>query len=266
MASATTPTSSSRSALPSPDLGEEPNFEHDQLRTIFSAANFETMPLVRNRWIVLLALYTGARSNELAFLELPDIKQMEGSTLWVFDFNILGEFKSLKNDDSDRLTPIHPDLIALGLLERVATLKQQGQTRLFPEANLAVQNGPASATQKAFSRLLVQLRIKPRFGRIGIHSLRDTVIQTMDDADVPLDKQEAYCGHVVSGQRSTQKTDHKEAYSTKSARVAANLAAACHPALNWAQAGVVDIAAIKPLLFETNARKARHVRKRGARA
>ncbi|WP_057667465.1 site-specific integrase [Stenotrophomonas koreensis] len=241
--------------------GWEP-FDQDQLRTIFSPANFERMPLAHSRWLVLLALYTGARSNELAYLELPDIRQMEGSSLWVFDFNIRGEFKSTKNEDSDRLTPIHPNLIALGLLERVEALKAQGEVRLFPETNLTVQNGPASATGKAFSRLLQQLRIKPRFGKIGIHSLRDTVIQTMDDADVPLDKQEAYCGHVISGTRSTQKTDHKEAYSSKTTRVAANLAAACHPALDWAKAGVVDVAAIRPLLFEVKTPNPRHIRRR----
>lgn len=240
-------------------------FEIEQLRTIFSAANFKRMPLPRNRWIVLMALYTGARSNELAYLELPDIRQMEGSDLWVFDFNIRGEFKSTKNESSDRLTPIHPNLIALGLLERVETLKAQGEVRLFPETNLDVQNGPASATQKAFSRLLSQLRIKARYGRVGIHSLRDTVIQTMDEANVHTDKQEAYCGHVVSN-KSTQHTDHKEAYTTKTARVMANLANACHPSLDWAKAGVVDIAALKPLLFETKGTNPRHIRKRRARA
>lgn len=238
------------------------SFDRQQLRTIFDAANFVRLPLAHSRWIVLLALYTGARSNELAYLELPDIKKMEGLDLWVLDFNIRGKFKSVKNRYSDRRTPIHPDLIGLGLLERVDALKAQGEIRLFPESNLKVQNGPASATGTAFSRLLVQLGIEPRFGKIGIHSLRDTVITELDEADVPLDKQEAYSGHVITGQKSTQKTDHKEAYSSKSARVAANLAKDCHPPLNWAQAGVVDIAAIKPLLFETKQPNPRHVRKR----
>lgn len=41
--------------------------------------------------------------------------------------------KSLKNINSQRQMPIHPELIKLGFLKYVEALKANGQERLFPE-------------------------------------------------------------------------------------------------------------------------------------
>lgn len=80
-----------------------------------------------------------------------------------------GEDKSLRTNASGGKTPVHPDLIRLGLWERVARLKARVETELFPELSFDAKNGPAGRAQHAFSRYLIKLGIKARGGgRWGI--------------------------------------------------------------------------------------------------
>ena len=86
-------------------------------------------------WMPLLALYTGARLNELAQLHVSDIKQAEDG-VWVFDINDEGE-KRLKAKSSRRIIPIHTFLLNdLNFLSHVERLKAEGEKRLFPELKM----------------------------------------------------------------------------------------------------------------------------------
>lgn len=77
-------------------------FNEAQVKCIFDPGSFATMEADAARWIAVMALYTGARSNELAHLELEDCYDFAGQPL--FDFNFLGPHKSLKTDASERKT------------------------------------------------------------------------------------------------------------------------------------------------------------------
>ncbi len=81
-------------------------------------------------WTPLIALYSGARLEEISQLHLEDIRKEQG--VWIFDINDNGE-KHLKNLSSSRFIPIHPHLIELGLIDHAKKLKSKGATRLFPE-------------------------------------------------------------------------------------------------------------------------------------
>lgn len=81
-------------------------------------------------WLPLIALYTGARIDEICQLHLDDIHQVDG--VWVFDINDKDE-KKLKTLSSKRLVPIHSRLIELGLIKYHKALLKQGEERLFPE-------------------------------------------------------------------------------------------------------------------------------------
>ena len=167
----------------------------------------------------------GARSNEVARLELEDCREEDGVP--IFHFTWLGEDKSLKTDASERKTPVHPDLIRLGLWERVRRLKAAGQTKLFPDLTFDAKNGPAGRAQHAFSRYLVKLGIKARGGgRVGHHSFRDTVIGALKAKGVHRELREEYTGHELSDRQ-----EHAHAYETEVAPRA--LAEACHPVLHW---------------------------------
>ena len=72
-------------------------------------------------WIVLLALYTGARLSEIAGLEIQDIEI--GAEYINIRFNAR---RRLKNTEAIRKIPIHSELIRLGFLRFVAARLRQG--------------------------------------------------------------------------------------------------------------------------------------------
>jgi integrase len=79
-------------------------------------------------WIPLLALFTGARLNELCQLDKADIVLIEG--IWCIDINRKND-KRLKNLSSVRTIPLHSVLInKLGFIDFVESV--QG-IKLFPE-------------------------------------------------------------------------------------------------------------------------------------
>jgi integrase len=75
-------------------------------------------------WLPILALYTGARLDELANLAGTDVQELKGVPVIYFH----GEH--LKTESSERYTPIHSILIRLGFLDLA---KEAGSKRLFPD-------------------------------------------------------------------------------------------------------------------------------------
>lgn len=212
-------------------------FTAAQLAAIFNPDDYASMESDAARWLPLIALYTGARSNEMAHLELADCYVAECGA-HVLDFNLLGDHKSLKTDASERKTPVHPDLIALGLWERVERLKAAGETKLFPGLNFIAQNGPANGAQRAFSRYLERLNIEARGGgKVGHHSFRDTVIEKLKKSGVARELREEYTGHELSDRQ-----EHSHAYDPDF--TSSDLGKACHPALSW----TLDLQRLRELL------------------
>jgi integrase len=64
--------------------------------------------------IPLISLYSGMRVNEICQLYVDDIIEVDG--IWCFNNKEDRDEKSLKNENSIRINPIHPDLIEIGLL------------------------------------------------------------------------------------------------------------------------------------------------------
>jgi integrase len=84
-------------------------------------------------WMPLLMYYTGARREELAQLSVKDVLSNDtvGTYLSILNTPDEGEdVRSVKNEGSRRFIPVHPDLLALGLLEYKDALPASGQ--LFP--------------------------------------------------------------------------------------------------------------------------------------
>lgn len=215
-------------------------FDVEQLKAIYQPSSLKQLKDEASRWLPVIALYTGARSNEIALLELEDFLIVDG--LPCFGFTLEGEDKSFKTEESQRTTPIHPELIALGLMERVERLRKSKETKLFPHLSFDAQNGPAGRCGTAFSRLLSNLQIEARGNaRVGLHSYRDTVIRTLSRAKVPKEIRHDYVGH-----EQTTMGDHRDAYGEQTPPDI--LAAECHQYLNWVKVKVIDLKAVKPLL------------------
>lgn len=81
-------------------------------------------------WLPLLALFTGARVEELAQLLVRDVREVEGLGHFI---NISDEapHAHLKNSSSRRRIPIHGILIACGFLDYVVRQPKSGM--LFPD-------------------------------------------------------------------------------------------------------------------------------------
>lgn len=120
-------------------------YTSDQLATIFSSPLFvgcrgdkhEYEPgnvQIRDWrfWIPLIGLYTGARLGEIAQFLVADVCQRHGH--WVFHVTREGSArKSVKTAGSERIIPMHPELIKIGLLDYHASMKHAGNEHLFPE-------------------------------------------------------------------------------------------------------------------------------------
>lgn len=81
-------------------------------------------------WMPILALFTGARLEELGQLRLSDIREENG--IPYLDINE-DDDKKVKNKYSIRRVPVHPELVRIGFLNYVTSLRRDGKQRLFPE-------------------------------------------------------------------------------------------------------------------------------------
>ena len=81
-------------------------------------------------WLPLLALYTGARVEELAQLLVSDIQEIDGLG-HIINISDEAAHAHLKNTSSRRRIPIHGILIASGFMDYVA--KQAKSGMLFPD-------------------------------------------------------------------------------------------------------------------------------------
>lgn len=90
-------------------------------------------------WLPLLALFTGARLEELAQLRTTDIEERTYPDAEGVDqraiFILIREDEEaelkLKNAGSERLIPVHAELERLGLLQFVENVREAGHPRLF---------------------------------------------------------------------------------------------------------------------------------------
>ena len=197
-------------------------FTAEQVQKLYAPVAIERLSEAA-RWGALIGLYTGARVSEVGQLALADFATVDG--LPCFSYTEEGEGQSVKNDDSGRTIPIHPDLLALGLMERVERLRKAGEKRLFPGVKMDGVNGAGNWLSKAFSKHIERAQFpKLAKGRYGFHSLRKGAVETMKAAKVPLEWRCAYVGHDLE-------EEHVEAYSGEYGP--AQMLEAVAPGLNW---------------------------------
>lgn len=195
-------------------------FSPEQLRRIVTEAAFQREGLVRHdwqKWGVLIAAYSGARLNEIAQLQLSDVREIDG--FLCFDVTDAGDdedgeatAKQLKTEAAKRVVPVHPELIALGLPNYVAGLRSKGTVRLFPTFKRDVNNGWGRQLGRwANDTFLVKLGYKTK--RVVFHSFRHTLITRLSQAGVQEPIVKALVGHEQQG--VTQTSYLGEGYKTQ---------------------------------------------------
>jgi integrase len=141
-------------------------------------------------WVPLIALHTGMRLNEICQLDTTDIREIEGVLCFVVsETSLVGETdKSLKTGASERLIPLHPSLIACGILAYVEAQRRAKRVKLFPD----IDPGPRGKRAVAFSKWFTQFirscdAYQPRTSFHSFrHNFRDELRAAQIDHDIAM--------------------------------------------------------------------------------
>lgn len=164
-------------------------------------------------WIPLIGLYTGARLNEIAQLEINDIVVVDGIRCFSIndtpdDDESDGETdetaaqKSLKSAASNRHVPIHPELIKAGLDAYIEEVKQAGAKRLFESLTWNAKTHYGSNPSKDF-REYTKLKGVYIARKKVFHSFRRTLNEALQKDGMHLEHREQLLGHTSRSVNNT---------------------------------------------------------------
>lgn len=159
-------------------------------------------------WLPLLAVYHGNRLEEFAQLHRSDVRQQDD--IWFLDVNDEGH-KQVKNEQSKRRVPLHPELLRLGFLDYVESAAPNGSDRVFP---LLRPGGPDKKLGYYFTKWWTQYRKDIGLYEKGLdyHSLRASVATKLAEAGVGLEVRNELLGHEG---KSIDEQNYQKGFSLK---------------------------------------------------
>jgi integrase len=165
-------------------------FTSDELRKIFNPKTYAN-PRRRNEiprfWVPLIALYQGCRLNEICQLDTADI--VLSKKIPCINIKSNEEDKSVKNNSSERLIPIHPKLIELGFLTYTDYRRKNKYKKLFDLKQ--IERGTyGRIVQGWFARYLDKIGITAK-DKV-FHSFRHTFETNAVENRVPMEYQNEY--------------------------------------------------------------------------
>lgn len=156
-------------------------------------------------WLPLIAIFSGARQEEICQLHVEDIREEEG--VWVFDVNAR-EPRKLKNRSAVRLVPIHDELIRLGFLRYVDEQRKAGNARIFPCLN---GGGADDRLGHGFSKWFTRYRSDVELYEKGkdFHAFRHSATTFLHQGGVADSIVDRLTGHTTPGEtaRYTKSTN-----------------------------------------------------------
>jgi len=171
-------------------------FRSDDLKAVFSVVERTMNSTVDDYWIPYVALYQGARLEEICQLELTDIGTSFDGVVFM-DINDDGEpGKKVKNQASIRRMPIHPKLIEMGLLSHLK--RSSDDIYLFSSLYSDERGRRGAAYGKRFSRLL-RKSVGISDKRKVFHSFRHTWTDAAREAGLPEDVRLRLAGREIRG-------------------------------------------------------------------
>ena len=144
-------------------------------------------------WLPLLALYTGARLEDIAQLHLEDVCETSDGIVYI-DIND-NHGKQLKNDSTPRKTPLHKQLLAWGFMGYVEQLKEEKRTKLFPGVETYRGQVAKSWGQWFGNYKRKELGIDPKDIRKDFHSFRHNFKDVARNSGIPKDVRDQLQGH-----------------------------------------------------------------------
>ncbi len=137
-------------------------------------------------WVVILGLYTGGRIGEIAGMHTDYV--FEKSSLTVM------RLAGTKTDASDRIIPMHKDLIKLGFLDYVECRRKAKKEFLF-DISVSQQNGSGAKASKFFTGFKNKIGIDNNLK--VFHSFRHTITDLMNQASIGDKAGSQYTGHAL---------------------------------------------------------------------
>lgn len=184
------------SGKPKRRLDDNRGYSWSELVALFSHAEFQRLRTAEGRpgnavfWIPLIAAYTGGRREELAQLYVEDIHQHEGGSWFIRIIDDQPD-KSVKTDSSRREIPVHPDLIALGLLTLLRD--RTPGTRVFPQL-VKVSDGFAGIVSKSWRPITQRCGVYIP-GRNPLHAFRHSFKTLAREHGIPKEVSDWITGH-----------------------------------------------------------------------
>lgn len=196
-------------------------FEEEDLTAIFSGHVFTDFNPHKDKphhyWAPLIGLFTGARISEIGALRLDDFILINGhdggEPIWVIHFNTHNGEDRMKTEDSERHTPIHPELIELGIIDYYQHQMKLGKTRLFDYLNKNSKGSYGRWIGEDFTNYLKDIGIHKELRKV-FHSFRHTIASALERVEVSDARIE-----LISGRTSSEKptTGRKHYISTAEA-------------------------------------------------
>lgn len=136
-------------------------------------------------WVPIIALYTGARREEICGLLTSEVV-VEGHNVTILLRK--NTVRGMKNKNSVRKVPLHRHIVELGFIDYVEAVREAGAERLFP--GLVHSNSFA----KWFIRH-VEARLGAQDFKQDVHSFRHTFKTAARDADIQEEMSDSITGH-----------------------------------------------------------------------
>ena len=205
-------------------------FTAEELQQIFQPDLYrKKLKLPDFYWCPLIALFTGARAEEIASLDVEQIYPVKG--IWIIDI-LKG-----KNANAKRRVPLHKVLVDLGLVDYRMSLAKAEYKKLFPHVQPGT-NGYRKNMTRMFGTYLDLPAVKITDPLKVFHSFRHTVVTALTDKGVNDGLKRAMVGHDID----TRLSSHDD-YIHPSALTVPNL----HEAINRLDFEGIDFGKLKIL-------------------
>ena len=168
-------------------------FDDEDLKKLFNAETYPSRYKEKSFakfWIPVIALYSGARVNEISQLKVEDIIKFDG--VYCFYFTDEGDGQSLKNESSKRIVPIHSELIKLGFLDFVDDVKKKKKDRVFYTLNRTEHSNYGDTISKWFGVYRRKVGIVSK--NKTLHSMRHNVETKLVNNNISETIQNSICG------------------------------------------------------------------------
>ncbi len=162
-------------------------YTEEQLLEIFNPKHTYFKENPDAYFVCLIALFTGARANSALTLQYDDVLVKDGIDSIYFREN--HKIKQLKNEASERIVPIHPQLLEAGFLDYVQQNKKKlnakGEDFIFPRCQTKGGLYNNKYTVRVLFNFFMQIGVKAKTNDgLDFHSFRKNASLVMQDAGI----------------------------------------------------------------------------------